>query len=100
MHLQAARGLVDRYLAAGGGDEEGLYNLTPRYQAARIYQTLGLRQQAIAFYTHVVQGVAKESKMRFAHFGRERGLLPHTFAENLIMVTKRLRMAEAMEADR
>ncbi len=93
-HLLAAKRLVEDYLASGAGDEEGLFNVTPRYQAARIHAALGERQEAIAFYTQVLQAVARESKMRLAHFGRESGLLPENYADNLIRAVKRLRDSE------
>ncbi len=95
-HLEKAKDLVERLLRSGAGDEEGLYNVTPRYQAVCIYQALGMNEEATAMLTHVLQGICRQSKMRYAHFGTERGLLPRTRADHLIAHLNRLRTAEAV----
>ncbi len=84
-HLDAAWSLVQEYLREGAGEANGLYNLTPRYQAARIAEALGRTLDALGYYAQVVQGVARDSKMRFGHFGRERGPLPQTYADHLVV---------------
>jgi hypothetical protein len=84
-HLDTAWALVTKFIADGAGDGGGLFNITPRYQAGRIAEALGRRLDALGYYSQVVQGVAKESKMRFGHFSRERGLLPQSYADHLVV---------------
>jgi len=98
-HLQTARRLVEELLRSGAGDEEGLFNITPRYQAARIYAALEMYDQVIAYYTRVIQGTIRESKMRHAHFSRERGTLPMPYAQNLTRAMKQIRMKQALAAE-
>lgn len=99
LRLDKAKELVTKYLAEGAGDENGAFNITPRYQAGRISEALGLKLEALGFYSQVVQGVAKESKMRHGHFGRERGLLPQVYADHLAATTLKALRAE-LEAQR
>jgi hypothetical protein len=96
-HLHEAKALVEELLRSGAGDEDGLYNVTPRHQAARIYQDLGLYQDAIAMITRVIQGLERECKMRHAHFGRERGSLPRTAADHLLVTLQQLRAKQALQ---
>lgn len=86
---EKAWALVQDYLKSGAGDEPGLWNITPRYQATAIAGKVDYHKEAIAYLSQLLSKDATERangrdcKMRFYHFYRERGHLPHNLRDDL-----------------
>jgi hypothetical protein len=87
--LKLASAFAEEYLARGGGDAAGVFNVTSRYQAGLVAHAEGRSEIAYMRFVETLRGMATESKMRYGHFGVETGRLPQTHAEHLM---------EAMEA--
>lgn len=84
--------LVQEYLARGGGDEPELYNITPRYQAHLIAKWLDKNERAVSFLSQLLSTNRDpgECRMRYYHFGRERGEIPRNQAGDLALGLNRL----------
>lgn len=82
--FQTAWDLVQQYLHRGAGDEPGLWNVTPRYQAFMIADKLDNNEQSISYLMQLLarNGTTK-LKMRYYHFGPARDKLPRNLAGGL-----------------
>jgi len=79
--------LVWEYVRRGAGDEPGLWNITPRYQAAQIRGWLDDPSSEISYLSQMLSKNAgpDECRMRYYHFGRERGHLPRNVHGDLAL---------------
>jgi hypothetical protein len=93
--------LVKAYIDRGAGDGDEVYNLTPRYQAARLLKRMDQKREAIAYLQRAYsQGVAaKECRWRPYLFGPDsngnhRGPMPQRVKDVIYRVLQRLYMEE------
>lgn len=88
--------ILSTYIRHGAGDEPGLWNITPRYQAARIAGWLDRPKEKISYMSQLLSGDAtqgaqgNECRMRYYHFHRERGHLPRNLYHDLTRINNRL----------
>ena len=101
--LERGLALVKDYLARGAGEEDGRFNLTPRYQAALLCTRLGRKEEAIAHLVHAYQGATRECKWQAYHFGLTpegdtHGDMPWRAKDKMRWLLNRLRLE--VEAER
>lgn len=84
------------YLRRGAGDQPNLWNITPRWQASLISGWLDRPKDEIMYLSKLLSqhdtmiANGKECKMRYFHFGRERGALPINVKHDLGRKVNRL----------
>lgn len=83
--------LLNEYEKRGFGDEPDLYNITPRWQASVVAGWLDRPRDEISNLSNLLSSDAtaaangKECKMRYYHFGLERGHLPRNMDNDLVL---------------
>lgn len=88
--------LVSKYIRDGAGDEPDLWNITPRWQASLISGWLDRPHDEISNLSKLLSNNAtqfannKECKMRYYHFGKEKGHLPRNIKDDLGRKVNRL----------
>lgn len=99
--LERGLGLVKRYIADGAGEEDGTYNLSPRFQAAAILARLDRKREAITYLQRALsKGAGSENCVwQPYHFGlttdgKCHGKLPFTASDRIYRRLSRLYLEE------
>jgi len=99
--LEEALVLTRAYLEKGGGDKEGIYNVTPRYQAAILLMGLGRKKESVAMLQRAYSEGAAAKQCRWRPYlflpdddGNFEGPMPQHVKDVIYRVLQRLYMEE------